>query len=71
MICLFLSAAEPAIISSLDLLSHLGLGVREIVPAIAQAPCADVAQSVEQLFRKQQVVGSSPTVGFPILGTNC
>lgn len=25
--------------------------------------CADVAQLVEQLYRKQLVVGSSPTIG--------
>jgi hypothetical protein len=28
-----------------------------------QMPCADVAQSAEQLFCKQQVIGSSPFVG--------
>ena len=32
-------------------------------PAIMRAVFANVAQSVEQRFRKPQVVGSNPTVG--------
>jgi hypothetical protein len=37
-----------------------------IISAPGKSYPADIAQSVEQLFRKQQVVGSSPTVGFKI-----
>ena len=46
------AATGPAVVSSQTLRE------RELVPSRA-----GLAQLVEQLFRKQQVVGSSPTVG--------
>ena len=38
--------------------------VRILLHPLANMACADVAQLAEQLICNQQVVGSTPTVGF-------